>query len=101
MRIALDAMGGDFAPDPNVDGAIAAVTENPNLHVVLVGDPAVVEHKLATSGYSGKNISVLASEGVAGMDEKPIEALLNKPRCSIAVCWKQRAGQEVDGVLRP
>jgi len=99
MRIALDAMGGDFAPDPNVEGAIAAVSENPNLHVMLVGDAELLESKLATAGYSGNAISVVASEGVAGMDEKPTEALLKKPRCSIAVCWKLMAGQEVDAVV--
>src|SRR5579872_1588538 len=90
MRIALDAMGGDFAPDPNIDGAIAAVLENPNLHVVLVGDPTLLEEKLAKSGYSGSAISVLASEGVAGMDEKPTEALIKKPRRS----EERRVGKE-------
>src|SRR6516165_10695917 len=99
MRIALDAMGGDFAPDPNVDGAIAAVAENPDLQIILVGDPRLLEDKLARSGYSGKAIQVLASEGVAGMDEKPTEALLKKPRCSIAVCWKLMAGKEVEAVV--
>ncbi len=99
MRIALDAMGGDFAPDPNVEGAIAAVAENPDLHILLVGDPALLEKQLVKAGYSGKAIEILASEGVAGMDEKPTEALLKKPRCSIAVCWKLMAGQEVDAVV--
>ncbi len=99
MRIALDAMGGDFAPDPNVEGAIAAVAENPDLQILLVGDQELLEGKLAGAGYSGKAITVLASEGVAGMDEKPTEALLKKPRCSIAVCWKLMAGKEVDAVV--
>jgi glycerol-3-phosphate acyltransferase PlsX len=99
MRIALDAMGGDFAPDPNVEGAIAAVADNPDLQIVLVGDPAALEKQLLKSGYSGKAIQVLASEGVAGMDEKPTEALLKKPRCSIAVCWKLMAGKEVEAVV--
>ena len=74
MRIALDAMGGDFAPGPNIEGAIAAVAENPNLHIVLVGDAPLLEEQLSKAGYSGSAISVLASEGVAGMDEKPTEA---------------------------
>lgn len=92
-------MGGDFAPDPNVEGAVAAVAENPELQVVLVGDPAVLEDQLSRKGYSGKAIEVLAAEGVAGMDEKPTEALLKKPKCSIAVCWKLMAGKEVDAVV--
>src|SRR5579863_722685 len=99
MRIALDAMGGDFAPDPNVDGAIAAVAENPDLRILLVGDPAALEKGLVKAGYTGQAIEVMASEGVAGMDEKPTEALLKKPRCSIAVCWKLMAGKEVDAIV--
>jgi glycerol-3-phosphate acyltransferase PlsX len=99
MRIALDAMGGDFAPDPNVEGAIAAVAENPDLHILLVGDPALLETQLVKAGYTGKAIEIVASEGVASMDEKPTEALLKKPRCSIAVCWKLMAGKEVDAVV--
>ena len=42
MRIALDAMGGDFAPGPIVAGAVAAVAAEPELTVVLVGDQAQV-----------------------------------------------------------
>jgi fatty acid/phospholipid biosynthesis enzyme len=38
MRIALDAMGGDFAPGPNIVGAFEAVERIPNLEVLLVGD---------------------------------------------------------------
>jgi glycerol-3-phosphate acyltransferase PlsX len=99
MRIALDAMGGDFAPGPNVHGAIAAVQQNPELVVLLVGDQAQLERLLAEAGYSGKQIVVIPSEGVAGMDEKPMEALLKKPNCSIAVCWKLMAGREADAVV--
>ena len=40
MRIALDAMGGDFAPAPNIIGAIEAVKQIPDLEVLLVGDRA-------------------------------------------------------------
>lgn len=99
MRIALDAMGGDFAPGPNVDGALAAVQENSELVVYLVGDQPLLEERLSASGYSGKQIHVVASHGVAGMEEKPTEALLKKPNCSIAVCWKMMAGREVDAVV--
>ncbi|HLJ11181.1 MAG TPA: phosphate acyltransferase PlsX, partial [Planctomycetaceae bacterium] len=85
MRIALDAMGGDDAPEPNVAGALAAVADNPDLKVLLVGDPQLLEGALANSGYSGAAIEVLGSEGVAGMHEKPTEALLKKPKCSIKI----------------
>jgi phosphate acyltransferase len=99
MRIALDAMGGDFAPGPNIDGAVAAVHENPNLQILLVGDQPLLEEKLAHSGYSGNAITIHPADGVAGMDEKPTEALLKKPRCSIAVCWKLMAEKQVEAVV--
>lgn len=99
MRIALDAMGGDFAPGPNLEGAISALEKFPDLEILLVGDRPLLEAELGKIGYSGKRISVQPSEGVAGMDEKPIEALLKKPNCSIAVCWKLMAGKEADAVV--
>ena len=45
MRIALDAMGGDFAPGPNVVGAFEAVERNPKLEILLVGDRARLEDR--------------------------------------------------------
>ena len=50
MRIALDAMGGDYAPGPVVLGAIQAVQKDPEMHVVLVGDAAQIEPHLAAAG---------------------------------------------------
>ena len=67
MRIALDAMGGDFAPNPNIQGAIAAVEADESLEVVLVGDRAQLEKLLEESGYSGKQLSILEAENWIGM----------------------------------
>ena len=47
MRIALDAMGGDFAPDPNIIGAFEAVERLPHIQVLLVGDRAALEAGIA------------------------------------------------------
>ena len=99
MRIALDAMGGDDAPRVNVEGAIAAVQHHPGLEVVLVGDRGEIETLLDESGYSGERLSVVAAEGVVGMEEKPTDALRKKPNCSIAVAWKLMAGREVSAVV--
>jgi len=99
MRIALDAMGGDHAPQPNVDGAIAAVEANPQLEVVLVGDEPQLHALLEASGHTGDRLRVAAADGVIGMHEKPTQALRKKPDSSIAVCWRMMAGQEVDAVV--
>ena len=99
MRIALDAMGGDYAPQINIDGAIQAVQAHPDLEVVLVGDRADLDARLDASGYSGERLRVEPADGFIGMDEKPTDAMRRKPRNSIAVCWKLMAAREVEAVV--
>jgi len=99
MRIALDAMGGDFAPDPNIVGALQSVDQIKDLSIILVGDPAVIDAQLEAAGTSSGRISVVESDGVVGMEEKPTVALREKPNSSIAVCWKLMAGGKADAVV--
>jgi phosphate acyltransferase len=97
MRIALDAMGGDHAPGPIVAGAVQAVTEEPELHVVLVGDQARVGPLLPAGGR--ERLEVFHCTQVVGMDEKPVEALRRKPDNSIKRCWELLAQRKVDGLV--
>ena len=100
MRIALDAMGGDNAPGPNILGALQAAAQSDELHVALVGDPTVLESNLADAGGDPTGrISIVAADGVVGMEEKPTVALRQKPNCSIARCWQLMAGRDVDAVV--
>jgi phosphate acyltransferase len=99
MRIALDAMGGDYAPDPNIDGAIAALEANPELEIDLVGDLAALLPLLEKRGYSDPRLKPVAADGFVGMEEKPTEALRRKPNSSIAVCWRLMAERTVDAVV--
>ncbi|MCA9050501.1 MAG: phosphate acyltransferase PlsX [Planctomycetaceae bacterium] len=100
MRIALDAMGGDFAPDPNIRGALEAVAQFSDLEIVLVGDPSVLSEGLSAAGGDvGGRITIQESEGVVGMEEKPTVALRQKPNCSIARCWQLMAARQVDAVV--
>lgn len=99
MRIALDAMGGDDAPEINIDGAIAAVQAFPELEVLLVGDEPVLKELLSNRGYAGDRLIVTPADGAVAMHEKPTDALRQKPNCSIAVCWKLMAAKEVDAVV--
>ncbi|MCA9032054.1 MAG: phosphate acyltransferase PlsX [Planctomycetaceae bacterium] len=99
MRIALDAMGGDDAPQVNVDGVIEALKAHPNMEVFLVGDQDALEPLLNKAGYSGERLHVVPSEGFVGMEEKPADALRKKPGCSIAVCWRLLAEKKVDAVV--
>ncbi|HJZ54986.1 MAG TPA: phosphate acyltransferase PlsX [Gemmataceae bacterium] len=100
MRIALDAMGGDHGPGPNVAGAVLALNAVPDLTVVLVGDRAQIDLFLGTSGSvpPGRLEVVHASQSV-DMKEKPVEAMRKKPDASVFKCWQLMAEKQVDGLV--
>ena len=92
MRIALDAMGGDHAPAPNVEGALTVLAGHPELEILLVGDEKLIEPLLADADSAlTARIKVIHTDEAVGMDEKPTEALRKKPNNSIAVCWRLMA----------
>ena len=99
MRIALDAMGGDHGPTPNVKGAIAALQELSDIEVILVGDVPLLERHVAEAGFSDSRLTFEQSDGFVEMHEKPTDALRKKPNSSIAVCWKMMAARSVDALV--
>lgn len=99
MRIALDAMGGDHGPKPNVVGAVAALAAVPDLSVVLVGDKAQLDPLLAGIDHPADRVEVFHAAEVVGMNEKPVEALRKKPDNSIARSWQLLATKKVDGLV--
>jgi glycerol-3-phosphate acyltransferase PlsX len=100
MRIALDAMGGDFAPGPNIEGTLAVLADHPELEVVLVGDRAQIDPLLADAGSEiTSRVEVVHTDQVVGMHEKPTDALRKKPNNSIATCWRLMAEKNVDAVV--
>src|SRR5580658_692249 len=100
MRIALDALGGDHGPGPNVAGAVLAVQAIPDITIVLVGDKPQIETLLASSGLlSSDRLEIIHAPLAVDMKEKPAEALRRKPDASIFQCWKLLADGKVDGLV--
>lgn len=100
MRIALDAMGGDFAPGPIVAGAVEAVAAEPELTVMLVGDQARIEAELAQAPHPPRDrLPIKHASQVVGMHEKPVDALRKKRDNSISKCWGLMASGEVKAVV--
>jgi glycerol-3-phosphate acyltransferase PlsX len=99
MFLALDAMGGDYAPGPIVAGAVQAVHADPELRVVLVGDQAQIEAALAQTGAGRDRIEVFHCTQVVTMEETPVVALRQKPDNSITRCWQLLAQRKVDGIV--
>lgn len=99
MRLALDAMGGDHGPAPNVGGARLALAADPELTVVLVGDEAQLNPLLDANPLPRGRVEVVHAPTVVEMKEKPAEALRRKPDASIFRCWQLLATGQVDGLV--
>jgi len=84
VRLALDAMGGDFAPAIIVDGAVAAAREL-GIEVALVGPEEAVKAELGRHDTSGLSLPIVHAEEVVAMDEHAAATVRQKPNSSIAV----------------
>jgi glycerol-3-phosphate acyltransferase PlsX len=83
--VAVDAMGGDAAPRPVVDGALAALDDR-DLGVTLVGPASVLDAELSRHGRVDRDrVRILDAPDVVTMDESPAAALRRKPGASIKV----------------
>ena len=82
MRIAVDAMGGDYAPAEIVKGALMAHTQQ-QVDVALVGRPDALAPYLPSTLPRG--VEIVEAEDDIGMDEEPVEALRRKRKASIRV----------------
>jgi phosphate acyltransferase len=96
-RIAIDAMGGDFAPDEIVAGALRA-HEELGVEILLVGDPDRVNASLQKHS-APSSIEVVPSEGVIEMNEEPLLSLRRKPKASINVSMDLVKHGKADAVV--
>jgi glycerol-3-phosphate acyltransferase PlsX len=87
IRVAVDAMGGDRAPEAEIEGTLAALAEFPPTFVVqLVGRPDTIEAALATHpGVDRGRIEIRPATQAIGMGEKPLAAVRKKRDSSLVV----------------
>ncbi len=84
MHIAVDAMGGDFAPRNIVDGALVAA-RHLGIGLTLVGVAADLRREVERHDAKGLDLRIIDAPDVVGMEESPSAALRRKPRASICV----------------
>ena len=98
MKIAVDAMGGDFAPEAIVEGVILAAAELPeHVTIVLIGKLAVMQALLEKHNVSSMtNVELVNADDVIEMSEHPTKALSQKPNSSIGVGFKLLKDKSVD-----
>jgi glycerol-3-phosphate acyltransferase PlsX len=100
MRIGIDAMGGDHAPDEEVKGALeacASLAEDDK--IVLIGRQDEIRARLNGSANWDRHIVIVHADQVIAMGESPVEALRGKPNSSIALLAQMHKQGEIDACI--
>ena len=86
MNIAIDVMGGDYAPEAVIDGIIQAIPSLTNKEVILaIGPKEIINQLLSERNCTSEQIRVIHAEEVIEMGEHPTRALSQKPNSSIGL----------------
>jgi len=97
VRVAVDAMGGDHAPEEVVAGAVDWAARNPDTDVLLVGDPARIEGLIGANKPA--NVTIVAASESVTMEEQPALAVRRKRDASINVCMRLVKEGRADAVV--
>ncbi len=86
MRIGIDVMGGDNAPDEILKGCFTALANlAPDIQIVLIGDAGLINEAIAERGIKSTQIEVVGTTEVIGMDESPVDAVRAKKDSSLVI----------------
>ena len=98
ITIAVDAMGGDNAPRPEVEGSVLAAREL-GVRVVLVGQPHVVRSELAKHAAPNLPIDIVPASEVITMQDHPAQAFRRKKDSSVHVAARLVREAKADGLV--
>jgi glycerol-3-phosphate acyltransferase PlsX len=97
MKIGIDVLGGDFAPDVNIDGASLALKELPeDVKLVLLGDKEQIESSLLRFNIDPNRVEIVHAPDVITMHDHPTRAIPQKPNSSISVGFDLLVKNELD-----
>ena len=87
IRIVVDAMGGDFAPQEIIKGSVHALRKHKDIQIIFVGDQSKI-NPLLEKEECEKNIDIVHTPDFITMDESPKHAVADKPKASINVAME-------------
>ena len=99
IKVALDAMGGDNAPDEIIKGAVEAVSLREDIKVFLVGKEELIREKLKAYSYRDEQIEVVNATEIIEMAEPPVAAIRRKKDSSIVVGMKLVKNGQADAFV--
>lgn len=98
MKIALDAMGGDYAPGEIIKGAVEALNLYNDLKIVLVGRENDINKELGDN-YNKDRIEIINADEIISMDDSPIKAIRKKKNSSIVKGLDLLKANEIDAFI--
>lgn len=99
LRIGIDAMGGDYAPEAVVKGVVEALPLlDASSRVVLFGDKEAIERCLKAEGYEGSRVEIVPTSEVITMNDHPAKAFQSKPDSSIRKGFEYLKAKKIDGI---
>lgn len=99
IRVAVDGMGGDYAPAVVVEGAVYAANDFQNLEIVLVGQSDAIKAELNKHKVIGGKIVIQDASEIIEMGESPVAAVRKKKNASLNVCIDLLKTKQVDAVM--
>lgn len=99
IKIAMDAMGGDYAPVEHVKAAVNAVNEREDIEIILTGDEPRLEAELAKYQYRKEQISIVHTTEEVSCNESPVDAIRKKKDSSMVVALKMVKKGEADAFI--
>ncbi len=85
IKVVVDAMGGDNAPEAPIKGAVEALGEVSNLEIILTGRTDDINKELGKYTYDRNRLNIVHADDVIGFDEPPVMAIRKKKNSSIVV----------------
>ncbi len=98
IKIALDAMGGDFAPEMAVKGAVLAARNN-NVNVILVGNEEAIKKELNKNNALDLHFEVRHAPDVVEMGEKPQSMIRKKKKASLRIAFEMVKNNEAQAIV--
>lgn len=97
MRIGIDILGGDFAPEANLDGVLMALSELPkDVVIVLIGNEKEIESKIKDVNFDHSRVEVIHADENITMHDHPTTVIRQKQNSSISIGLSNLAKGELD-----
>lgn len=99
VKIVIDAMGGDFAPEQQVLASVAALNKDKDLYLILCGDETQIKAVLSGCKYDESRLESVHTTEVIGMNEIPTKAVKTKKDSSTVVAFRLLKEGKADGLV--